>query len=126
MARDIVTPLPFGWALISGGAIGFLSGVTGLGGGVFLSPLLLFRGWATARQASAVAAAFILVNSVAGLLGHLSSVVALPNALPVWATAAIVGGWLGAAYGSQRLPSITVLRLLALVLAIAGVKLIVV
>ena len=65
---------PVLWGVAAGVAIGFLSGLTGTGGGIFLSPLLLFMGWAQPRTASGVAAVFILSNSVAGLLGNLASV----------------------------------------------------
>src|SRR6185437_5239220 len=76
---------PMSAAVMWGAAIGFLSGLTGVGGGIFLSPLLLYMGWAETRETSAVAAPFILVNSVAGLIGHLSSVRQLPANLPLWA-----------------------------------------
>lgn len=106
----------------SGAGIGLLSGLTGVGGGIFLSPLLLFLGWAETRQASGVAAAFILVNSIAGLLGHYSAVSDVPTEVFVWAPAAVLGGWIGAQYGSARLPSQVILKLLAAVLLVAGVK----
>jgi len=110
-------------AILAGGAIGLLSGLTGVGGGIFLSSLLLFMGWAETKQTSGVSAVFILVNSIAGLGGHLSSMPQLPTALPFWAVAAAAGGWLGSEYGSRRLASGTVQLLLALVLVIAGLKL---
>lgn len=116
--------LPLWPALISGGGIGLLSGLTGVGGGIFLSPLLLFMGWAETRQTSGVSAAFILFNSIAGLLGHFSSVAALPSFIPLWALAAVVGGWIGAEYGSRRFGNATLRRLLAAVLIIAGLKMI--
>ncbi len=74
---------------------------------------------------SGIAAAFILVNSIAGLLGGLASVPPLPPGLPFWAGAAVAGGFLGAEYGSKRLGNPAIRRLLALVLAIAGVKMMV-
>jgi uncharacterized membrane protein YfcA len=119
-------PLPLWAALISGMGIGLLSGLTGVGGGIFLSPLLLFMGWAETRQTSGVSAAFILMNSLAGLLGHISSVAALPHAIPILATAALIGGLIGADYGSRRLGHRMIQRLLAVVLVIAGVKMIMV
>jgi len=116
------TPL---WAALAAGAvIGLLSGLTGVGGGIFLSPLLLFMGWAKTKQTSGVSAAFILVNSIAGLLGHSSSVASLPGVIPVWAMAAVLGGWMGAEFGSKRIGNTTVRRLLAIVLVIAGLKMI--
>jgi uncharacterized membrane protein YfcA len=71
-----------------------------------------------------VSALFILVNSVAGLVGHVTAVAELPPALPLLALAAVLGGWIGSKYGSRRLPSTTLRQALALVLIIAGVKLI--
>lgn len=131
MFRSSLKPLqaatnePPVWAAIAAGlAIGFLSGLTGVGGGIFLSPLLLYMGWADTRATSGVAAPFILVNSIAGLLGHFSSVAQLPPNIPVWGAAAVIGGWIGATYGSRRAPPPTLRRLLSLVLIVAGVKLI--
>ena len=113
------------WAAISlGMAIGLLSGLTGVGGGIFLSPLLLLMGWATMKQAAGVSAAFILVNSIAGLLGYLTKFPALPSNLWIWAICAAVGGWLGAEYGIKRIGSYKLQVMLAVVLAIAGIKLI--
>lgn len=106
----------------SGAGIGLLSGLTGVGGGIFLSPLLLFFGWAETRQASGIAAAFILVNSVAALLGHYSAVSHVPSEVLAWAPAAVLGGWIGAQYGSRRLPAPIILKLLAAVLFVAGLK----
>jgi uncharacterized membrane protein YfcA len=110
-------------AVAWGGGIGLLSGLTGTGGGIFLSPLLLFTGWAGTRPTSGTSAAFILVNSVAGLAGSYSSVQNLPDALPVWAVAAGVGGLIGSELGSRKLQSNGIRRALAAVLVIAGLKL---
>src|SRR6202171_668103 len=117
-------PLPFWIAIIAGLAIGFLSGLTGVGGGIFLSPLLLYMGWAETRATSGIAAPFILVNSIAGLIGHFSSVAQLPPDIPIWGIAVVLGGWIGASYGSKRAPAPVLRQLLALVLIVAGVKLI--
>jgi uncharacterized membrane protein YfcA len=116
--KPIVLPL----ALLFGAGIGLLSGLTGIGGGIFLSPLLLFLGWAEIRKTAGVSAAFILVNSVAGLLGHLHSVKSLPSDLVWWVVAAFVGGLVGAELGSRRLSPLLMRRLLATVLLVAGVK----
>jgi len=119
------THLPLLWAaLVAGAAIGFLSGLTGVGGGIFLSPLILYMGCAQTRATSGVAAPFILVNSIAGLLGHFSSVAQLPPSIPIWGAAAVIGGWIGATYGSKRAPAPVLRQLLSLVLIIAGAKLI--
>lgn len=117
-----VQPWP---ALGIGAAIGLFSGLIGIGGGIFLSPLLLFLGWAEARQAAGVSAAFILVNSAAGLLGYFSSAAVLHPAIPFWMIAAGIGGWIGAEYGSRRLDSATLSRVLAVVLILAGLKMVV-
>jgi uncharacterized membrane protein YfcA len=131
MFRSSLRPLnkethpPALWAaLVTGAAIGFLSGLTGVGGGIFLSPLILYMGWAETRATSGVAAPFILVNSIAGLLGHFSSVSQLPPSIPIWGVAAVLGGWIGATFGSKRAPAPVLRQLLSLVLIVAGVKLI--
>jgi hypothetical protein len=123
LAPKPMRAIPRSVALASGAAIGLLSGLTGVGGGIFLSPLLLLLGWAEPRQTAGVSAAFILVNSIAGLCGHLASLSALPRALPLWAAAACVGGVIGSTWGSRHLAGTNLRRLLALVLVIAGAKL---
>jgi hypothetical protein len=112
--------LPLAFAL--GAGLGLLSGLTGVGGGIFLSPLLLLMNWAGVRQTAALSAAFILVNSAAGLLGHLASVKALPGAIIWWAPTALIGGLIGSELGSRRLPPLAIRRLLAAVLLVAGLK----
>ena len=119
-----IRPPHLGIGVLAGAGIGLLSGLTGTGGGIFLSPLLLFMGWAETKQTSGVSAAFILVNSVAGLGGLLTGWVPLPSAIPIWAVAAITGGLIGSHYGSRRLQSVALRRLLALVLVVAGLKLV--
>lgn len=122
---EVATPaVPTIPAIGAGGVIGMLSGLTGTGGGIFLSPLLLFAGWVDTRRTAGVSAAFILVNSVAGLAGNLASVRALPAALPLWALAAGIGGVIGAELGSRKLGNVALQRVLAVVLVIAGLKLI--
>jgi uncharacterized membrane protein YfcA len=123
ISRETHSP-PLWAALIGGVTIGFLSGLTGVGGGIFLSPLILYMGWAETRATSGVAAPFILVNSIAGLLGHFSSVAQLPPSVPIWGAAALIGGWIGATYGSKRAPAPVLRQLLSLVLIVAGAKLI--
>lgn len=115
-------PLPA--ALLAGAAIGVLSGLTGVGGGIFLSPLLLLMGWAETREASGVAAPFILANSAAALLASPASVAAVSPGLVLWMPAAILGGWLGAGYGSRRLATPLLRQCLAAVLVVAGAKLV--
>jgi hypothetical protein len=115
---------PLWLAMPLGVVIGLLSGLTGVGGGIFLSPLLLLAGWAGARRTAAVSAAFILVNSAAGLLGNAAGVKSVSAALPYFAVAAFVGGVLGTEFGTRRLPPPWIRRLLAAVLVVAGLKLI--
>ena len=114
---------PLAAALLWGAAIGMLSGLTGVGGGIFLSPLLLLAHWAEPKPTAAVSAAFIWVNSFAGLLGKPASLAALPASIPLWVLAAALGGMVGAGLGSRRLPSLVLRRLLAVVLVVAGGKL---
>jgi uncharacterized membrane protein YfcA len=122
---DHPTGRPVLWvALFFGTLIGLLSGLIGVGGGIFLSPLLLFMGWASLRETAAVSAAFILVNSLSGLAGQISNLSSLPPALPMWVLGVMCGGWLGATYGSRRLGTPALRIALALVLVLAGVKLI--
>ncbi len=101
-----------------------MAGLTGTGGGIFLSPLLLFMGWAETRETAGVAAAFILVNSLAGLAGNPASLGHLPAQLPLWAGAAVVGGLIGAELGSRRIGTPMFRKLLGIVLVIAGAKLV--
>ena len=111
-------------AIPLGAGLGVLSGLTGTGGGIFLTPLLLFRRWARAMAAAAVSALFILVNSASGLLGNLSSTKLFPSFAIVLAIAAVIGGTAGSYLGSRRFEHTTIKRLLAIVLLIAGFKLI--
>jgi uncharacterized membrane protein YfcA len=113
-------------ALILGALIGLLSGLTGVGGGIFLSPILLLAGWADPRRTAGVSALFILVNSLAGLGGRLAALPHLPAAVAPWAVAAVVGGLLGSGLGSRRLGAQKLRRVLAVVLVVASVKLILV
>lgn len=118
-----VEPPRRGLALLCGAGIGLLSGLTGTGGGIFLTPLLLLAGWARAKPAAAVSAPFILFNSTAGLLGTWQGGGPLPSLLIWLLLAAAIGGLLGSHLGSHRLPSTAVRRLLAAVLLVAGLKL---
>jgi uncharacterized protein len=85
---------------------------------------MLYMGWAETRATSGVAAPFILVNSIAGLAGHFSSVAQLPPNILIWGVAVLLGGLIGATYGSRRAAPPVLRRLLALVLVVASVKLI--
>lgn len=111
-------------AMLCGAAIGLVSGLTGVGGGIFLSPLILFMHWAEARETAGISAAFILVNSIAGLLGlGWSRAHGISQIMWFLVPAALLGGILGSELGSRRLGNPSLRRLLALVLFVAGAKL---
>lgn len=105
-----------------GAAVGLLSGLTGIGGGVFMTPALLLWGWADSRSAAGTTAAFIVVNSAAALAGRLAHGGVLPGEALRWAPAAIAGGLLGSWLGSRWLDGQTLRRLLAAVLAACAVR----
>ncbi|NJC89182.1 MAG: sulfite exporter TauE/SafE family protein [Desulfuromonas sp.] len=110
-------------AMAVGGVLGFASGLIGVGGGIFLSPLMVLLGWARVREVSGIAALFILVNSAAGLLGHVGSLQQVPDFAPLLAVMALAGGTVGALGGSRHLPVPAILKAMAMVLVIAGGKL---
>ncbi len=123
--------LPLFAALVCGSVIGLLSGVIGVGGGIFLSPVLLLMGWATAKQTAGISAAFILVNSIAGLAGLFTASLQDGTSLPfsnvsiaVFAIAVTVGGLVGSSIGSKMLGHIALRRVLAVVLVVAAAKMI--
>ncbi len=108
-------------ALVAGGILGFVAGLTTTGGGIFLSPLMLLMGWAEPKRVSAVAAPFILVNSLAGLAGLFTAKsVVWPTILPVLCVMAVIGGFAGSYLGSRKMDKRMIRRVLAVVLVIAG------
>ncbi len=109
-------------AMIVGAVLGFASGLIGVGGGIFLSPLMILLGWARVREVSGIAALFILVNSISGLLGHLSSLQHVPDYAPLLAGVALLGGSIGALCGSRHLPVKAILKAMAVMLFMAGGK----
>jgi uncharacterized protein len=111
-------------AVSIGAGLGLLSGLTGTGGGIFLTPLLLLMRWARTKSAAAVSALFILVNSASGLMGNLASTRRLPPLAVPLALAVVAGGTAGSYFGSRRFPQAVIKRLLAIVLLVAGAKLI--
>ena len=124
---DAETRQPNIWiALVIGAIIGLLSGLVGVGGGIFLTPILLLMNWAETKRAAGVSAMFILVNSISGLAGNFSQLISLPANVWFWVAAAVAGGLIGSTLGAKRFDSLTLRRLLAIVLLFAGVKLILV
>ncbi len=108
----------------TGGVIGFASGIVGIGGGIFLSPILLLKGWATPKNAAATAAIFVWVNSLASLGGVVLSnqLVLDVETLVPFVIAVLFGGFLGSRYGAEIAPQLVVRRLLVVVLLLASVK----
>jgi uncharacterized membrane protein YfcA len=121
---ETLRPVPRPVALGTGAGVGLLSGLTGTGGGIFLTPMLLFFRWARTKQAAAISAPFILVNSLSGLGGYVASRRPLPPIALALGVAAVAGGLLGSYLGSRRFPVRTVQLMLACVLVVAGLKLI--
>jgi len=124
LSLDFLKNISIPLSLLIGGSIGLLSGLTGTGGGIFLTPLLLFSGLAGPRTAGGLSAAFILVNSISGLLGNYSAIQNIPSTLPFYLAAVGVGGFLGSGLGTKKLGSPALKRALGVVLVVAGLKLI--
>ena len=121
--REICPPKT-GSLVGAGAGLGLLAGLTGTGGGIFLTPFILWRGWAITKTVAAVSAVFIFCNSVAGLAGHFTAAREFP-VFGIWLLAVVaLGGWFGSRLGSRRYPPVLIRRLLAVVLLIAGAKLI--
>ena len=109
---------------MSGAAIGLLAGLTGTGGGIFLTPLLVLAGWTGTRDAAGLSGSFILVNSIAGLAGLVSVGLVLPQALPLWIVAVAAGGLIGSWLGAARYSVLSLRRALSFVLLLAAAKLV--
>jgi uncharacterized membrane protein YfcA len=120
--RDAPEKPPFVPALAIGGVIGLVSGMTGVGGGIFLAPLVLMFGWSETRQAAAISAMFNLLNSAAGLAGLWTAIAALPSQLPLWLIAVGIGGLLGSWLGVRFLQPATLRIVLAGLLLAAGLR----
>ena len=108
--------------LLAGAAIGLLAGLTGTGGGIFLTPLLVLAAWTGTRDAAGLSGAFIGLNSIAGLAGLATGGFTLPPALPVWVAAVVAGGLIGSWLGAARFSIVGLRRALALVLVLAAAK----
>ncbi|MFN4100180.1 MAG: sulfite exporter TauE/SafE family protein [Pararhodobacter sp.] len=115
---------PFVAALLTGAIIGFVSGTTGTGGGVFLAPVILAMNWGSARQTAATTAVYNLLNSGAALLGAYAAWDQIPAALPLWLVAVAAGGAVGAYLGSRYLSGRWLRGILAILLLASGVKMI--
>lgn len=115
--------LNLGMGVLAGAAIGLLSGMIGIGGGIILSPLLLLFRWASLKEAAAVSALFIFVNSIAGLAGLKTWIPLDQSQMLYWLAASLVGGFLGARWGATIASNTKVKWILALVLVIASLKL---
>ncbi len=109
-------PLP------AGALLGLIAGLTGIGGGILLSPLLMMGGWTGARHTAAIAALFILINSAAGLIAQGARLAALPAATPLFALAVVAGGAIGAELAARRLAPPGVVWVLVVALLLAGLK----
>jgi uncharacterized membrane protein YfcA len=120
---EALTAAPLAPAIAAGGVIGLLSGITGIGGGIFIMPLVLSLRWATAKRAAALAQVNNVYTAAAGFLGVGASGVALPAALPWWALAAAIGGAAGAWVGTRHLPATALRLILALILLASAAKL---
>lgn len=125
MRSEIEPRAPRVWiCLLIGAILGLVSGLVGVGGGIFLTPILLLMNWTETKKAAGISALFILVNSVSGLAGNYAQVAALPANVWLWIAAAVGGGIIGSTLGSRRFNSLTLRRVLAVGLMIAGAKLI--
>jgi len=113
----------FGVGLPVGAGLGFLAGLIGIGGGIFLSPLLLLMGWADAKKTAAISAAFIVLNSLSGMTAHFIRGAPDWTQLGVLAVTVMIGGGIGSYTGAFRLLPVTLQRLLGVVLFAASVKL---
>jgi uncharacterized protein len=118
-----IREIPYGWAIVTGIVIGFISGLIGIGGGIILSPLLILQRWASIKETACMSALFILVNSVTGLGGLLLHGYSFNWFLVPSITAAVLGGFTGSWVGSRYLPVHVIKFTLAFVLILASLKL---
>jgi uncharacterized membrane protein YfcA len=116
-------PAHFSGALLMGGVIGLLSGMIGIGGGIILSPLLIFFNWTDQKQTAAISALFIFVNSASGLMGQLTNGIQFSNDMFVYVAVAFAAGIAGAYFGSMKFRQAVMKKILAVVLMVAAYKL---
>jgi uncharacterized membrane protein YfcA len=119
-----VEEITFKQALPWGAGIGFISGVIGVGGGIFLSPILLLKGWATPKGAAATSALFIWVNSFSGLIGAgVSGGLMIDwDLLPYFVSVVLIGGFIGSIYGTGVANQLTIKKVLVIVLLLAAMR----
>lgn len=120
---DTIKPVKLWQGLIVGGVIGFFSGLIGIGGGIILTPVILLLHWGKMKEAAAVSALFIWVNSAAGLVGQLQSGISIESGSFLMVGMALIGGVLGGYYGSKKINNKSLRHLLAFVLVISCFKL---
>jgi uncharacterized protein len=118
----ITNQMPFAYGLIGGSFIGLLSGLIGVGGGIFLSPIIIMANWTSVKKASGVAALFILFNSLAGLAGHILALNKLDHNIFYWIVAVVIGGLIGSFLGTIKFNNKIIITCLFLVLLSAGLK----
>ena len=121
---DDRTGVPLVAGVVTGAVIGLLAGLTGTGGGIFLTPLLVLAAWTGTRDAAGLSGAFILVNSVAGLAGLVTAGASLSPAIPLWVASVVVGGLIGSWLGTAHFSILNLRRALAFVLVLAAAKLV--
>lgn len=121
-AHEQTVPVKPWLALLFGAVLGFIAGLTGIGGGIYLSPLLLMLSWTTMRESAAIAAGFILVNSTAGLSGYMTTSDHLPEGIPVLVLCALAGAIVGARMVVHSASVSLLRRILGIVLIIAGTR----
>lgn len=120
---EVIKKVKLWQGLLVGGIIGFFSGLIGIGGGIILTPIILLLHWAKMKEAAAVSALFIWVNSASGLIGQWSTGVSLSRESLMLVAIALIGGFLGAYFGSKKFNNHRLSYILAIVLVIASVKL---
>lgn len=123
LSADAPRGVPLAAGAVVGVAIGLVAGLTGTGGGIFLTPVLVLAGWTQVREAAGLSGAFILANSVSGLVGLALAGVTLPAALPAWTAVVAAGGLIGSWLGAARFSILALRRVLAIVLVVAAMKL---
>lgn len=121
---EVIREVKLWQGLLVGGVIGFFSGLIGIGGGIILSPVILLLHWGKMKEAAAVSALFIWVNSAAGLAGQFTNGIVLNKQSILMVALAVIGGFLGSYYGSKKMSNKNVRYMLTVVLIAASVKLI--